>query len=198
MSSTPSPTHKIAWSQRPFDAATVAVVAMASGVLIWNALFPGFYYMANMFFVGLFWVGLAVLLGCRMAIAANASLVSGRPVVWNGWRGVALLAIGTTLLLLTKAPLHVAFALAHDDFDNAIAKDVRPEDEIRLSKSDYGLYSILQLAHRSCHDQDRIYFRLASDSEAGFVYSPNGVDDLCYNSGTTGHLSGNWYWMVED
>ncbi len=31
-----------------------------------------------------------------------------------------------------------------------------------------------------------------------FAYSESGIDDLCYNSGSKGHLLGNWYWMKED
>jgi hypothetical protein len=55
-----------------------------------------------------------------------------------------------------------------------------------------------QEARRRCHHRDRIYFSLANDSEAAFIYSPNGIDDLCYNAGSTCHLCGNWYWMAED
>lgn len=39
---------------------------------------------------------------------------------------------------------------------------------------------------------------LADDSEAGFIYSPGGIADLCYNSGNSGHLMGPWYWMKAD
>ena len=73
---------------------------------------------------------------------------------------------------------------------------VRPRP---LSRASAGVYSFFQLAQRRCsHDPERIYFRLSNDKEAGFVYSESGIDNLCYNSGSKGHLSGNWYWMAED
>lgn len=33
---------------------------------------------------------------------------------------------------------------------------------------------------------------------AAFVHAPGGIDDLCYNTGSAGHLIGSWYWKVDD
>ena len=108
------------------------------------------------------------------------------------------LATVVSAVIALKLPLHAGFALARADLDRALRQDQQPGETFSLARSRYGIYSIRQQAHRRCHREDRIYFTLANDSEAAFVYSPSGIDALCYNSGSKGHLSGDWYWMAED
>ena len=43
-----------------------------------------------------------------------------------------------------------------------------------------------------------VFFQFLHDGEAAIIYSESGIDELCYNSGSKGHLFGNWYWMKED
>ncbi len=187
-----------AWWQRPFDGFTLTMVALGSGALLWNALFPGFYYMAWVFFVLMLWAGLALLLFIRLLIAGIGTRSAGRPVVWSGWKSVVAIPIVLSVVILLKLPLYAGFALAEADLDLAVRQDQRPGDEFPLARYRYGIYGIRQEAHRRCHHKDRIYFALANDSEAAFVYSESGIDDLCYNSGSKGYLFGNWYWMAED
>lgn len=187
-----------AWWQRPFDGYTLTLAALFCGAMLWNALFPGFYYMLFAFFVITLWGGIAAVVGVRLLIAGIGNLVTGRPVVWAGWGGVMVLITVVSAVILLKLPLHAGFALAQADLDRAVQEDLKPGDSFSLARSQYGIYGIRQTAHRRCHHKDRIYFALANDSEAAFVYSPSGIDDLCYNSGSKGHLAGNWYWMAED
>lgn len=44
----------------------------------------------------------------------------------------------------------------------------------------------------------RAFFLAGNRSEAAFIYSTEGIEDLIYNRGSRGHLCGNWYWMKED
>ena len=104
-----------AWWQRPFDASTLTLTAMMSGVLLWHALFPSFYYMNDFAFVVMFWGVLAAWLSVRIIIAGVWSRVSGRSVVATGWRGVAALVAFVTLLIVFRLPLHTAFAFAQPE-----------------------------------------------------------------------------------
>ncbi|MFT4546124.1 MAG: hypothetical protein ACI9MB_000065, partial [Verrucomicrobiales bacterium] len=44
----------------------------------------------------------------------------------------------------------------------------------------------------------RILFMMKNDPESAFIYAPEGIEGLSYNSGNCGHLLGDWYWMKED
>ena len=187
-----------AWWQRPFDGFTLALTAMMSGALLWNALFPSFYYMVFIFWVVAFWAGIGVVLCMRLLIAGMGRRLTDRPVTWAGWRGVTTLMVVVSVALLLKLPLRVGFALARADLEQAVEQDQRPGETFALTRSQYGIYGIRQQAERRCHRDDRIYFTLANDDEAGFVYSTSGIEDLCYNPGSKGHLAGNWYWIAED
>lgn len=191
----PNPTS---WWQRPFDSFTLTIAALLSGVMLWNGLFPSFYYMSFVFFVMALWGALAAMLLVRLPLASLGMQLTGRPIIWTGWRGVMTLVSVVSVATLLKVPLHMGFALARAGLDRAIDEEMQAESTFPLSRSVHGIYAIQQQAQRRCHHEDRIYFTLANDSEAAFVYSPSGIDDLCYNSGDKGHLAGNWYWMAED
>jgi len=187
-----------AWWQRPYDGLTLTIVAMVSGVLLWEGMFPAFYYMVHLFIVPAWAIVLGTFIATRIALAIPFARATGRPIVWSGAAGVLGLAGVVMVSLLLKVPLHVGFAFAESDLNRTIAEEAEAGQDFHLSRSSYGLYGVLQLARRKCHDDQRIYFTHANDGEAAFVYSTNGIDDLCYNSGTKGHLSGNWYWIKED
>lgn len=179
----------------PFDRYTFAAAAALSAILLWEARLPGFYYLKIIFFLGALWASLCGLVAVRLVLAG----LTGREVPSTGWRGVLLLPAIATALVAFKAPLHLGFAFARPTFDHVIEHDLQPGESFPISRASAGVYSFFQEARRRCrHDPDRIYFRLSNDKEAGFVYSTSGIDDLCYNSGSKGHLSGNWYWMAED
>ena len=134
----------------------------------------------------------------RLAIAGIGSRLTGRPVSWKGVAGVLALMGIVTVAVLTKLPLHAGFAWARADLEQTLERDQQPGEDFALAYSQAGPYGFFQLARRRCHDEGRIYFTLANDYEAGFVHSPNGIDDLCYNSGSKGHRVGEGYWMAED
>jgi hypothetical protein len=118
-----------------------------------------------------------------------------------GYEAIFLLVpVVTTVLIVLQVPLRVGFLTAWPRLDS-IARKAHAEGTLRL-RGDVrcGLYTISMMAsaRRKCHIPGRVYFLLAADQESGFVYSPGGVERLCYNSGTTGHVIGNWYWMAED
>lgn len=186
--------------QRPFDGSTLAIVSMASGVVLWRSMYPSFHYMVAPFAVGLLWALLAVLVLVRLVIAEAGCRLTGRRIHWRGMGGTLALLTAVSAAALLKLPLHLGFAFARPAFDQAIAQDLEPGESFPLANSSYGPYSVIQQARRRDRERhaDRIYFTLADDTEAGFVYSESGIDDLRYNAGSKGHLTGNWYWMAED
>ena len=184
--------------QLPFDRYTLALVSGLSAVVLWRAMLPSFYYMRFIFFLTMLWGSISLALSIRVVIALVGTFLTKRAALWTGWRSVVLLPAVVTLLVAFKAPMHLGFAFARPALDQVIKMDFEPSGSFSISKASVGPYSIYQQANRDCHDKSRIYFTLSNDVEAGFVYSTTGIDDLCYNSGSKGHLSGNWYWMAED
>lgn len=174
------------------------VVALPSGAVLWSAIYPGFYYLVFVGILAMYWLGLGAFLLVRTIIAASGARLTGHPVQWAGWSGAVALMTLVSVVILAKLPLRAAFAFARADLEQAILRDTRPGDSFHLMRYIYGPYPIHQLAERRCHHKDRVYFNLASDPESAFIYSTSGIDDLCYNSGSKGHLTGNWYWMTED
>ena len=194
MKSPPESRTPPAWWQRPLDGYTLTFASLISGAMLWEARYPSF-----VFSVVMLWAGTAAVIGIRLVIAGIGTLLTGRPVVATGWRGVMALVTIVSVVLVSRLPLHAGFALARTGLDRALQEDQQPGDSFQLSRYQYGVYGIRgQTARRRCHHEDRIYFELATDKESAFVYSPSGIDDLCYNSGSKGHLSGHWYWMAED
>ena len=181
---------------------TLAFAAACSGVVLYEALFPSFYYMAWIACLIMLWglVALAYLLQMLVLLAvARWKHVALPSSPQSGPGFIAGLLLLVTLLVAFKMPLHASFLLAKPDLEQALAEHADDLDDIgRLAKYyNCGIYPIHK-AHRRCHKKDRIYFQFRNDSESAIIYSESGIDDLCYNSGNKGHLSGNWYWMTED
>src|SRR5262249_33648527 len=113
-----------------------------------------------------------------------------------------LIPLATTLLIGFKVPLKIGFLTALPGMTRLV--DSTPGDRVPRLSADQrcGIYSISASASARFggrpRNEGRIIFILADDHEAGFIYSLNGIDDLNYNSGSAGHLFGNWYWMKED
>ena len=182
----------------PFDRYSLAVSSTLSAIVLWEARLPGFYYLLFIFFLTFLWMGVLGFISLRMLFALAVRRQTEQPQLLRGWRSVLLVPTLATALVAFKLPLHLGFAFAQPTLDHVIESDLQPGDPLAISRASAGPYTIFQQARRRCHDKDRIYFTLSNDSEAGFVYSPSGIEDLCYNSGSKGHLSGNWYWMAED
>lgn len=161
------------------------------GLTLWYGCYPALYYMG--------WFFLVILLWTIPIIVAGAHV--GAQVVWQRLRGRRLRAemkgVGfllawvafTTTAVLLKAPLRIHFAMAQGTLE-----------EMRADPPDYTQsaagFQISGISEGRC-DTSRRLFRIRND-DSYFVYSPHGVEGLCYNTGSHGALGGGWYWMVED
>jgi hypothetical protein len=92
------------------------------------------------------------------------------------------------LSLTTKATL--------EQFIPNIQADAAPSDQPPIEA---GIYSFQnKLNDRRNQGENMANFRFVSDGEQAFVHAPDGISNLSYNSGTAGHLMGDWYWFCED
>lgn len=186
--------------QRLAEQITIAFVAGCCGAVLYMALFPAFYYMQWLFMILLLGIVTLGSLGVYTLILVlsrrEATGTSARPQFHGVGFTLGMLAI-VVLLVGFKVPLHASFLWARPGLEQALAENQDDLGEIGVYSYDYGLYPIGSAA-RDCHHNDRVYFRFHGDSESAIIYSESGLDDLCYNSGNKGHLSGNWYWMKED
>ncbi len=198
--SQPTPDHGLEkWIQFT-QKLSLVWAGMCAGVVLYMAMFPYFYYMAWFAILPAFWG--AVLVGDLLLRLVVASVALGRgiqhPFVPAGsYKFVAGLLVLVTALAGFKVPLHTSFLLAKSGLEQALVDGQEDLAVVGRWSHDFGLYHIGH-AERRCHDKDRIYFLFQDDSESAIIYSETGIDDLCYNSGNKGHLTGNWYWMKED
>ena len=188
----------LAFWQAPFDRYTLAIVSALSAILLWQSRLPSFHYLVIIFLPIMLFGAVLSLISLRLLIAVVGERLTQRRAVSTGWLSVLVVPTLATLLAVSKLPLYLAFAFAQPTLDQVIAQDLKPGESFPISRASAGPYSIFQQARRRCHHKDRIYFRLSNDNEAGFVYSTSGIEDLCYNSGSKGHLADNWYWWAED
>jgi hypothetical protein len=115
---------------------------------------------------------------------------------------IGLILIGFAVAV--QLPLRIAFLISKPAleqaisipgvFTNGIPNDIRGLHRISAEKTN----ERLKWNREADVNSGKLLFVLADDSESAFIYSPNGIDDLAYNSGDCGHLIGNWYWMKED
>ena len=186
--------------QQFLEKTTLAFAGACSGVVLYLALFPGFYYMAWIFFGIMLWAVVALAYLCQtlalwtMACWKRVALPSSGPGSPAFIIGMLVLV---SLLVAFKVPLRASFLLARPGLEAALAEHADDLDEIGRRYYYFGIYSIAK-AHRPCHKKDRVFFQFRDDSEAAIIHSLSGIDDLCYNSGNKGHLFGHWYWMKED
>ena len=178
----------------------LAFAAGCSGVLLYLALFPGFYYMAWFFFAMLLWAVVGI--GCLFQILALQAIARFKRVALpstaaNSQCFVVGMLVLVSLLVAFKAPLHASFLLARPGLEEALAEHHDDLSQVGLVSHNYGIYQFKK-ADRRCHRKDRVFFQFLDDGEAAIIYSESGIDDLCYNSGSKGHLFGNWYWMKQD
>ena len=186
--------------QKFLERTTLTLVGGGAGVVLYLALFPGFYYMTWIYVVVMLWG--VVALGClcltlaRLALArfSRATLPSSPTSGLGFVFGVLVLV---SFLVGFKVPLRASFLLARPGLERALAESQDDLTQVGIVSYDFGLYQIGK-AYRGCHKKDRVFFQLRDDTEAAIIYSRSGIDDLCYNAGSKGHLFGNWYWMKED
>ena len=186
--------------RRLADQLTIAFSANCCGAALYLALYPSFYYM-QWFFIGVWAWGLALIALCCCSLVLTflgRGEAGTAPPSRVGSAGFVLgMMVVSTLLVSFKVPLRASFLLARPGLEQALAENGDDLSPIGTTSYDFGLYQIRR-AHRGCHHEDRVYFQFRDDSESAIIYSESGIDDLCYNSGSKGHLAGNWYWMKED
>jgi hypothetical protein len=196
----------------------LVLISIPSCWLLWLGLYPGLYHIGDVFFVLLYWAAVPMLYfwGTTQPPFFAHRKQSERPLWTNRERLFFLVPIAVTLMIACRVPLRIGFLTAWPRLsiladtavraagdqsapsDGAIALKRLVEKQELAENQECGLYTISLAWTCGCHVPDRIQFELANDSESAFIYSANGIDDLCYNSGTKGHLFGNWYWRTED
>jgi len=186
--------------QQLLERMTLAFAGACSGVVLYLALFPGFYYMAWIFFGMMLWAVVAA--GCLFQVLALQAISRWKRVTppspsANGLGFIVGMLGLVSLLLAFKAPLRASFLLARPGLVEALAEHHADLSQVGLVHHNYGIYHFRK-ADRRCHRKDRVFFQFLDDAEAAIIYSESGIEDLCYNSGSKGHLFGNWYWMKED
>jgi len=206
-----SPPVSIPRMQRFIERLTLAFASGCVGVVLWKALFPAFYYMQWLFFLIMLWgvVSLGYLCGA-LALSAVARLRGGTQCSssTDGLGFTLGMLVVVSLLVVFKVPLHASFLVAKPGFEEALADHHDDLAQVGRVHHNFGLFQISK-AYRGCRHGDgecprssqnknRVFFQFRDDSEAAIIYSENGVSELCYNSGSKGHLFGNWYWMKED
>ncbi|MGI9242170.1 MAG: hypothetical protein ACR2RV_15330 [Verrucomicrobiales bacterium] len=141
-----------------------------------------------------------------MAIWRRRKQISPSSASYLGF--ITGMLVVTTSLVLLKVPLRASFLFAKPGFEQALEDYHDDLEQVGIVHHNFGLYEISK-AYRGCvhgnggcsnsvEHKDRVFFRFRNDSESAFIYSENGIKNLCYNSGSKGHLVGNWYWMKED
>lgn len=191
---------KLRKHQSLIERTTLAVSAACCGIVLYLALFPGFYYMAWIFFGMVLW---AVVAACCLFQALASQALARRmrtPLPHSRYSGVGFIAgmlLFVSVLIAFKIPLLASFLLARPGLEEALEQHHDDLSQVGLVSHNYGIYQFRK-ADRRCHRKDRVFFQFRDDGEAAIIYSENGIDDLCYNSGSKGHLLGNWYWMKED
>lgn len=179
------------------DQLLLAFAGAASGVTLYQALFPAFYYMSG--YGWMLWFFLAI--SAALLIAGLLRWLLYRPTN----RSEAPLSTGFVLILMAvvtglvafRVPLRASFLLARPGLEEALAVHSSDLTQVAYTSRSYGIYQI-RGARRRCHDQTRVYFEFLDDAESAIVHSPSGIDDLCYNAGAKGPLFDDWYWIKED
>lgn len=176
---------------QPFRGPALVSAGAVGGLALWYGCFPSMYYMAWLFFVMLLWTVPIIVAGAHVAMQALWQRVRGRRVraEMSGIGFMLAWVLLCTTAVLFKAPLRVHFAMARSTLDE-IRRE--PTEHTRSAAG----FQIDDVREGRC-DTSRRLFHIRND-DSFFVYSPHGVDGLCYNTGSHGALGGGWYWMVED
>ncbi|MHC4426753.1 MAG: hypothetical protein ACYSYV_11755 [Planctomycetota bacterium] len=176
--------------------------------LLWLGLHPSFYYMDGLVFVPLAWSVMLVVLVLRIGVQdfmMRRHQLSAQKRIGIVLRYACLIGafVAATVVLIFAVPMKMGFLIAEPTLSRLVHEDDLALSPKLVEDVRAGPYAVSAQATNSRreHRSDlskRVIFILANDHEAGFIYSPTGIDDLAYNAGNKGHLFGNWYWMKED
>jgi hypothetical protein len=176
-------------------------------VILYFATHPSFYYMtwvvclqAQILLAALSYI--AFLIICFTGNRLSRTQFQRLHRQWQ-FSFIGLILIGFAVAV--QLPLRVAFLFIKPALEQAISAPgiltngipnniIGPLHTIsaentnaRLERNRSGNYNV-----------GRIMFVFEDDVESAFIYSPQGIKTLTYNSGSCGHLIGPWYWMKED
>ena len=176
--------------------------------LLWLGLHPSFYYMVGLLLVPLAWWVMLVVLVLRIGVQnfmVRRHQVPAQKRIGAVLRYAYLIGIfvAATILLIFAVPMKMGFLTAEPTLSRLVNEDNLALSPRLIEDVRAGPYVVSAQATTSRRKDrsdlnKRVVFILANDHEAGFIYSPTGIDDLAYNEGNKGHLFGNWYWMKED
>lgn len=186
---------------RVIDWCWLATVGGGSLVLLWMSVNPHFYYMAHVIFLVLYWVNVAFVTLLRSELRATfgppPSSHRTRAFLSRWAIGMAAVPLVTTALIVGKIPLRLGFLTALPALQRLVeSAEAGERPEFGVDRQ-CGIFRISGRL-RECNIPGGHIFRLANDPEAGFVYSPSGIEHLRYNSGDKGWLFGDWHWFAED
>lgn len=180
---------------RPFGGVSLLAAGGMGTLVLWYASFPSMYYLTWIVAVGALWVVTIAVPLLRCVSMAGWAALRGRDLVIDG-RGWGLL-LGWTLLVMTSVglelPLRAQFAMAQGQLEEQLAARGTDQHVSRWA----GVYYVDEIAPGRCAPS-RTRLIIQNDTESAFVHAPGGIEGLCYNSGSTGHLWGDWYWVTED
>jgi hypothetical protein len=195
----PFPTHATPFSifASAFGAIARVFTYGVCALLLWRSLHPAFYYME--------WIVLPFVLVCVLFPLAINLAVNGKVHPHWAYPVIFLVLLGAACVF--KLPMKLAFLTLRPQLAK-ITNATPPAKFTGLTNDIASPIFRISAKHTTafngwkseagCDNSKRILFILADDSEAGFIYSPGGISDLCYNSGNSGHLMGPWYWMKAD
>ena len=178
-------------TSQPCRGPALFAAGVVGGLALWYGCYPSTYYLGWIFLIPIVWAVPIVVAGVHVALQSGWQRVRGRRLRPE-LQGLGLLVawlIFVSAAIATKAPLHAHFALAR-----SILEEVR--DESRDHGRNAAGFRVGRVSEGRC-DATRSLFRIENDGSY-FVFSPHGVEGLCYNSGSHGALGGGWYWIVED
>jgi hypothetical protein len=175
--------------------AAVVVYLICAGIF-WLTLHPAFYYLE--------WVILLLILALLVLPLSLTVALKGK--LQSKWKFALYFLVVLSAAAYFKLPLKLAFLTIRPQLAQIVSATNPGSFAGLQSDINSTLFRIsaestttrnLRMAGDNCNT-NRILFILADDAESAFIYSPGGIQDLCYNSGAAGHLMGDWYWMKED
>jgi hypothetical protein len=181
---------------------------LSTGIILYWSGHPSFYYLTwlailvfHIFLIALIYIAFV----CTSSLSSklsNDATFHHRRKQWE-FAFIALVLIWTSIAF--KVPLRLAFLTIKPALEKSVSSPTSLTNGIPtyITGPFHRISSAATNARleRNRHDSvnaGRILFILGDDSESAFIYSPNGIKALVYNSGASGHLIGPWYWMKED
>lgn len=169
-------------SERRSGLVAATLVLLVAVPLLYGSLYPAMYYMAWAVFVPGFALLALAVLGVRLALV-------GRPDRW------AVPSVLLTVVVVTAVALHLPMKLAFAGSQSALDRAVV---SAHLRSGAVGFYTFARGPEPDyCGTRGITVFAL-SNNQGAFVHAPRGIDALCYNEGSAGHISGDWYYKIDD